>query len=113
MSTLFAPLLASQTVGAGRLWILSLILAVGGPPAFAWLRQRHWRFTVRSVFIVFLIASASIAWVASDLANLVWLLRDPYATLVDFEYRLPLLLVVTSTLVTWSICRTRPEHSGP
>lgn len=111
MWTPFEPVLASQAFSIGRLWIVSLVLAVGGPPAIAWLRQRHWRFTVRTVFIVVLVVSACFAWVASELADLLCYFRDPYAILVDCDYSVPLLLVVISALATWLICRSGPEHS--
>ena len=112
----FEPVLASRAFSISRLWIVSVVLAVGGPPAFAWLRQRQWRFPVRTMFTAFLLVSASLAWLSSEPANLLRYLRDPYASLVDFDFSVPLLLVVISALVTFRFVfrvRNVPDRTSP
>jgi len=101
------PLFATSAYLMQRLWIAALVVAVIGPPAFAWLQRHRWRFTSRAVFIVVLVVSVSFVWLTPDFHRLLQYSRDPYGSLIDFECELPLCLAVLSSIFTWAAFRPK------
>jgi hypothetical protein len=104
--TELASLFASSAYALPRLWIAAILLAIGGPPVFVWMKRHHWQFTLRDLLIAIFVLSASLVWLAPEFSKFVRYSRDPHGMLVDSEYHLPIALAILSIIFTWAACRS-------